>query len=118
MHNENLNVNPKLLGARIRKARERLTMSQEDLATLVSRDQAAISAYENGRRKLSAADLPLFAEALKVPVLYFFEGELSADDLDRALLEEFRRLPTVEAKHSAVDIVRTLADVINLHHRS
>lgn len=115
---ENVNVNPKLLGARIRKARERLTMSQEELAVLVSRDQAAISAYENGRRKLSAVDLPVFARALHMPVLYFFEGEISADDLDRALLEEFRRLPTVEAKNAAVDVVRTLADAIDLHYRS
>lgn len=109
-------VNPKLLGVRIRKARERLTMSQGDLASQVSKDQAAISAYENGRRKLSAAELPLFAKALQVPLLYFYEGEISADDLDRALLEEFHRLPTVEAKHSAVDVVRTLAEAINLHH--
>lgn len=110
------NVNPKLLGIRIRKARERLTMSQGDLAALVSKDQAAISAYENGRRKLSAADLPLFAKALQVPLLYFYEGEINADDLDRSLLEEFHRLPTVEAKHSAIEIMRTLAQSIGLHH--
>lgn len=116
MRFESGKLNAKLLGARIREARERLGLSQDELAELVSRDQAAISAYENGKRKVSAVDLPLFAQALEVSVLHFFEGEITPDDLDRAILHEFRQLPTVEAKRSAIDVLRTLSKVVNLHY--
>ena len=41
------------LGFRIRQARERRGLSQEDLAAAVSKDQRAISEYEAGNRKLA-----------------------------------------------------------------
>jgi transcriptional regulator with XRE-family HTH domain len=104
-------VDTKTLGGRIRDARERLALSQEDLAALVSKDQGAISEYESGKRRLSAHDLPAFAKALNVPLLYFFEGELRETDLDRLLLQEFSRLPTPEVKQAAIDIVRVLVNL-------
>jgi transcriptional regulator with XRE-family HTH domain len=107
-------LNPKLLGIRIRDARERLQLSQEDLAEAVSKDQHAISQYENGNRKLSVTDLPAFAKALNVPLLYFFEGEISAEDLDKAIVNEFRRLPTDEAKKAAIEFMRIFSDTIGL----
>lgn len=110
-------MNAKLLGARIREARERLGISQDQLAELVSKDQAAISAYELGKRKIAAVDLPLFAKVLKVSILDFYEGEISQDDLDRALLAEFRKLPTTESKRSVIDIVRTVCETIAIHFR-
>ena len=85
-------MDPQLLGVRIRQARERLGMAQDDLAAAVMKDQRAISEYEHGSRKLSATDLPLFAQALHVPLLYFYEGELTADDLDMMVLSQFHRL--------------------------
>lgn len=100
----------KLLGQRMRQARERLGLSQEEFANLVSKDQTAISEYENGKRKVFAADLPLFAQALNVSLLYFFEGETTASDVDRALLAEFHRLPE-EYQAGAIEILRVLADI-------
>ncbi len=93
-------LNQKLLGVRIREARERAGVSQEELANAVSKDQRAISEYENGRRKLSVTDLPAFARTLKVPVLYFYEGDVALQDTDQAMLDEFRRLPTEEQRLS------------------
>ena len=110
-------LNPKLLGARIREARERLGLSQDQLAELVSKDQAAISAYENGKRKLAAVDLPSFANVLQMPLLYFFEGDVSPDDLDRAALQELHKLPTLEARRSLVEVIRILGEALNLHYR-
>ncbi len=98
-----------MLGARIRAARERLGLSQEQLAAAVSKDQGAISEYEIGKRRLSAVDLPALARALDVPLLYFYEGDILESDVDRLLLTEFRRLPTLEAKQAVIDIVRILA---------
>ncbi len=60
---------------------------------MVGKDQTAISEYEHGKRRLFITDLPVFAEKLNVPIIYFFEGEAGEDDLDRALLDVFHQLP-------------------------
>jgi transcriptional regulator with XRE-family HTH domain len=99
------------LGNRIRQARERLGLSQEEFANRVHKDQTAISEYENGKRRVSITELPLVASVLQVPILYFFEDILSVDDLDRALLDEFHRLPDV-SRQGAITILRTLADMM------
>lgn len=101
-------MDSKELGQRIRAARERLGLSQEELAVLVSKDQTAISEYENGKRKFYASDLPLFARALKVSLFYLFgDSELSQFDFDEALLTEFHKLPQ-EAMPHALEIMQTL----------
>lgn len=110
-------MEPELLGRRIREARERIKLSQEDLAIAVSKDQHAISQYENGKRKLAVTDLPAFARALKVPVSYFFEGfdTASSEGLDDAIIDIFRRLPTLEAKEAAIQLLRIFSDTIGLY---
>lgn len=108
-------MNSRQLGQRIRQARERLGMTQETLAERAGKDQRAISEYENGKRRLSAVDLPVFAQALEVSLLYFFEGEMTAKDEDAALLEEFNRLPTPQARQSAIELVRVFSDSITAH---
>jgi hypothetical protein len=63
-------------------------------------------------------DLPLFARALDVSLLYFFEGETAPKDEDAALLEEFNRLPTPQARQSAIELVRVFSDSITAHFAS
>lgn len=99
------------LGARIRSAREQANISQEELASRVSKDQRAVSDYENGKRKLAAAELPAFARALNVSVLYFFEGEISQNDVDRALLKEFHQIASTEAQQDVIEIVRLVSRI-------
>lgn len=108
-------VNPIELGLRIRKARERVGLSQEELAHRVERDQKAVSEYENGKRKLPATELPTFARVLGVPVSYFFEGEFQADELDQLLLHEFHALPTVDDKRTAIQAVQLISDTVKRH---
>lgn len=105
-------MDPRWLGLRIRQAREVRGISQEDLAVAVSKDQRAISEYENGKRKLAVTDLPAFATVLEVPLLYFFEPTVSSDNLDEALLNYFHKLPTPEAKQAAIDMLRILSSII------
>jgi transcriptional regulator with XRE-family HTH domain len=105
-------VNATKLGLRLREARERLRMSQEDLAAAVAKDQKAISEYENGRRKLAVTDLPTIATVLQVPISYFFDEDPSFPDLDTALLDYFHQLPSVEDKQALVDVMRILSGVI------
>src|SRR5258707_6173121 len=98
-----------MLGARIRQARERLGLSQEDLAAAVAKDQGSVSEYESGKRRLSAIDLPAFAKTLHMPLLYFYEGDVTQTDIDRLLLDEFRQLPSTEAQQAVIDIIRILS---------
>lgn len=103
------------LGKRIRHARERVGLSQEELAEAVQRDQKAVSEYETGKRKLPATDIPTFASVLGVPFSYFFDGELHLDELDQVLLQEFHTLPTQEDKHTALQAVRLISDTVRRH---
>ena len=100
-------------GERIRLAREQRGLSQEDFAVMISKDQRAVSEYEHGKRRIAAIDLPLFAEALGVPLLYFFGNDVTPEDLDQILLQEFHRLPNLAAKQSAIDLVHTFRDALD-----
>ena len=108
-------VNQEELGLRIRRARERIGMSQEVLAEQIERDQKAVSEYENGKRKLPATELPTLARVLGVPVSYFFEGDFLIDDLAQLLLQEFHTLPTEADKQTAIQSIRLLSDTIKRH---
>lgn len=103
------------LGLRIRRARERIGMSQETLAEAVKRDQKAVSEYENGKRKLPATEIPLYASVLGVPITYFYEGDFQADDLDQLLLQEFHTLRTTEDKYAAIQAVQIISAVVKRH---
>lgn len=104
-------LDPKLLGERIRQAREKRGLSQEEFAALISRDQRAVSEYEHGKRRISVTDLPTIAQALEVPLLFFYEGDLTTTDLDYALLKEFQRLPSTKAKRFAIDVLRQFNEI-------
>jgi len=105
-------LDSQILGIRIREARERLKMSQEELAAAVSKDQHAISQYENGKRKLAATDIPDFARILHVSVFYFYEDEATRNDLDEAMLLEFQHLPTPEIKRAIIESVRAISSAL------
>lgn len=110
-------MNAQLLGKRIKLARERRGMSQNELAVRVEKDQKAISEYERGKRKLAVTDLVEIARVLEEPILFFFEGSLETEDLDRELLEEFRRIPTLEGRRALIEITRTFAEAVNIHYQ-
>jgi transcriptional regulator with XRE-family HTH domain len=107
-------LNQKALGLRIRQARERLRISQEEFAAFVSKDQRAISEYENGKRKLPAIDIPVFAKVLQVPLTYFFEEEGMAGELDAVLLEYFHQLANRETQAIAIQMIRLLGELPSL----
>lgn len=109
-------LDAKLLGERLRLARERLGMSQNELAGRVAKDQKAISEYELGKRKLAVTDFVEIARVLQQPILFFFKGGLVSEDFDRALLEEFHRIPTDEGKQAFIELARIFAETINAHY--
>ena len=71
-----------IVGVRLREARKaaRPSLTQLDLVARlqsmgVSIEQSAISKIEAGQRPVYDYELPAFAEALKMPLTYFFESD-------------------------------------------
>jgi transcriptional regulator with XRE-family HTH domain len=73
------------IGARLRMRRLMLGMSQEALGEKLSLTFQQIQKYEKGTNRVSASRLYELAQALDVPVQYFFDG-VSAED--EAVLHE------------------------------
>lgn len=70
------------LGKRLRRRRRLLGLTQQQLAMAVGVRFQQIQKYECGANRISAARLWQLAEALEVPVSYFFDG--LAEQQDRA----------------------------------
>lgn len=66
----------KQIGQRIKRARENLLLSQEDLARRLGYNSSAtISFYESGERKISIADLQRVAAILGLPLQHLIDDE-------------------------------------------
>lgn len=74
-------MNLKLVGNRIREARERLGLTQEELAFRINKTQNSISTYESGTRSIRLTELDTLAKALEVPISYFFGDEYPTDEI-------------------------------------
>ncbi|WP_439634996.1 helix-turn-helix domain-containing protein [Oceanicaulis sp.] len=89
------------VGQRIRFRRKLLQMTQEKLAQAVGIRFQQIQKYETGANRVSASRLFEIAEALDVPVQYFYEGLEGGDTpmpADEAALRSDRHFNIV-SKH-------------------
>ena len=66
------------LGKRLRRRRRLLGLTQQQLAGVVGVRFQQIQKYECGANRISAARLWSLAEALEVPVGYFYDGLTAA----------------------------------------
>jgi transcriptional regulator with XRE-family HTH domain len=73
------------LADRLREVREYLGLSQEFVAQQTGISRAAISAIENGKRKVEAMELTALASLYKYPVTYFLDGALEEPASVRAI---------------------------------
>ncbi len=84
------------IGQRIRRRREELRLSQDDLADRMGTSRAAVSRHENGNHEMSACTLCLYADALETspqelsPARFRESGTFSA--LFASLSEPSRQL--------------------------
>lgn len=76
------------IGARIRKARREIKMTQQQLAKLIYKHQAAVSEIENGKLEPTAQTLFLLSYALNKPIGYFFPRRFGLVELYEEDLEE------------------------------
>ena len=110
-------LDPKILGQRIRVARERKGLGQRGLAELIGRDQSAVYRYEIGERKVPATDIPLLADALDVTISYFYTDDTSSD-LDQETLYWLHCLPDTESRKDALEIVKVFVKTISRKSKS
>ena len=64
-----------LVGKRIRELRNKLGVSQEELAAMVELDRTYITSVESGKRNISIVNIEKLAAALNVSLAEFFTFE-------------------------------------------
>lgn len=80
------------LAERLREAREYLGLPQQFVSDQTGIPRVAVSAIENGRRRVDALELDALARLYKYPVDYFLEGTLEEPSDVHALAREARDL--------------------------
>lgn len=106
----------KHIGKRIREQRENLGLTQSQLAHAISVSYQQIHKYEHGTNRISAGRLLLIAEALNLPVQYFYAAgtgvapeEMPKDSrICLELARQFRQIPNQRHQEALLSLVRVL----------
>lgn len=98
----------RFVGSRIRERRLMLGLSQQQMAELVGVTYQQAHKYERGINRVSAGRLFDIAQALKVPVGYFFDG-LGDDSPSSNDLPARQRM--------CLELARNFAQIDNERHR-
>jgi transcriptional regulator with XRE-family HTH domain len=80
------------LADRLREVREYLGISQQFVADHTGIPRVAISAIENGKRKVDALELEALSALYKYPITYFLGTDLEEPPTVRALAREAKTL--------------------------
>ncbi|AXK79668.1 XRE family transcriptional regulator [Pseudolabrys taiwanensis] len=100
-----------LVGQRLKMARMTKGVTQEKLADAVGLTFQQIQKYETGRNRIGTGRLHAMAEALGVPVSYFFEGSKSVASTAATEMEAIHEaLSTKEGVRIAASLSR-IADL-------
>jgi transcriptional regulator with XRE-family HTH domain len=100
-----------LIGARLRARRLGVGKTEWDLGYDMGLSGTQVLAYETGATRITASELWLAAQALEVPVAWFFEGVDAANGpgvAELTLQRLFARLPN-ELKAAVLDLVQSVA---------
>ncbi|WP_440104207.1 helix-turn-helix transcriptional regulator [Streptosporangium sp. H16] len=90
------------LADRIRKEREYLNLSQEQVASVLGVSRAAVSAMETGRRKVSGQELKRLAQLFGTSVDRLLGAELVEDPTSQALFRAAKSL----SEHDREQVLR------------
>lgn len=119
----------KEIGRRLRQSRMSHNLTQEGLAKKLDISFQQLQKYESGANRISASRLWSIAQALNIPVTYFYDGlddtpifgeggegsegsEGAAADLsDRTLriAHQLNRMPDGIVKDRLIELIRTLS---------
>lgn len=78
------------LGERLRQARERAGLTQDEVANFLETSRGQISYYENGRREIDLTSLMKLAALYGYSVHYFLDEPIKSSERDEELLIAFR----------------------------
>jgi transcriptional regulator with XRE-family HTH domain len=100
------------IGRRIRKRREQLGLSQDDLAIMMGYSgRSAISAVENDKRDISWENVCKYAKALKCSPSYLMKWEDPIPEDDLEILEEVYADPVLRKK--LMDYALKLKEIVD-----
>ena len=94
------------VGKRVRHQRWTIGMTQQQLAERVGIKFQQIQKYETGMNRISASRLWDIADALEVPVAFFFEG-LDVGDEEAIMANGDARTSDILADKEALELVRS-----------
>lgn len=99
----------KRLGQRIREERQRLNLTQAQLAEEINISDTYMGAIERGERSLTLDTLVRLANRLGVTVDYLLSDYVS--DTDSNIIEQFKQIidcQPLKRKQMAVNVLRTI----------
>ena len=84
----------KLLGDRLKEARQYLGLSQEEVANHIDVSRSAISMIESNKRSVKTDELIKFSQLYQRSIEYFTDGEIIKIDEDKMTLlaRDFKNL--------------------------
>ncbi len=96
------------LGVAIRQRRKELAISQEGLAVRLNVSYQQVQRYENGRTGITVENLQLIAQALAVPIDYFFTGR-DIGNVEAELLVNYRKIRQQKNREMVAHFMRLAA---------
>lgn len=113
-------VRSKSIGDKVKFRRQDIGMSQERLAEILELSYQQVQRYENGINKISVERIQEIANALEVPVMYFFEKDFSQplpaheakytlSEDEKTLLKHFNQIDLNSDRQAVVLVARRLA---------
>jgi transcriptional regulator with XRE-family HTH domain len=107
------------IGERVKKRRQELRITQEELAERLGVTYQQIQRYENGVNRLNVENIQVIANALDVPVSYFFGNsrkDKASEELtsylpgdENRLLGYFRRIKAKSLKGLVLQVAKLAA---------
>jgi transcriptional regulator with XRE-family HTH domain len=94
------------LGKRLRRRRRLLGLTQQQLAETVGVRFQQIQKYECGANKISAARLWRLAQALEVPIAYFYDGLIAIQSPADAPAERVDGSGEVLSRKETLDLIK------------
>jgi transcriptional regulator with XRE-family HTH domain len=103
------------VGSRVRMRRLMLDMSQERLGDALGLTFQQVQKYEKGTNRIGSSRLVQIANILRVPVPFFFEGRIDADEFLATtegvrLAQAFARIKNLAIKRDLVALIQRLAN--------
>ncbi|MFO0753057.1 MAG: helix-turn-helix transcriptional regulator [Thermodesulfovibrionales bacterium] len=110
----------KEIGELVKKRRKELGISQERLAEMLNVTYQQVQRYENGKNRLNVEHIQIIADALSVPITYFFKSDDKPgaekkvpflQPEERKLLKHFRKVKNSQSKILVINIARLASKV-------